>query len=385
MVEGGGIFLCRVGLRAGNGETEAGLVMIGLGWRGALSRSCVWAAAALAGSLMAAIPAVGQEEDAAEESAGAGETIEWNFRRVSGGPPRAPVDLRARWEAPFAVESSGRTAPREPRQVVLPRADDVARRTAALAADSGTTVARVTVEGERLALGGVPAAGSGAGTGGPAAREDAAGDSASAEAADDAGAESGEAGDEEVREAEVEDEEAEAEDAEDEDGAEAGAAEEGEDGEGGDADRPAPAGRADAAAASTASAGGAGGASTSSSPAAAARARAPTPARAGGRTHRVTYGETWYGIARQYRVPARELAAANPSVDPERLRAGTVLRIPPGPDEPRTHVVSRGDTLFGLARRYGVTPDAIRTANRMRDDVVRLGQTLVIPRPETSR
>src|SRR5690606_30736181 len=279
---GGGIFLCRVGLRAGNGETEAGLVMIGLGWRGALSRSCVWAAAALAGSLMAAIPAVGQEEDAAEESAGAGETIEWNFRRVSGGPPRAPVDLRARWEAPFAVESSGRTAPREPRQVVLPRADDVARRTAALAADSGTTVARVTVEGERLALGGVPAAGSGAGTGGPAAREDAAGDSASAEAADDAVAERGEAGDEEGGEA----------------------AEEGEDGEGGDADRPAPAGRA--AAASTASAGGAGGASTSSSPAAAVRARAPTPARAGGRTHRVTYGETWYGIARQYRVPARE-------------------------------------------------------------------------------
>lgn len=51
----------------------------------------------------------------------------------------------------------------------------------------------------------------------------------------------------------------------------------------------------------------------------------------------------------------------------------------------RTHTVSTGDTLFGLARRYGVSAASIREANRMTDDVVRLGQTLVIPGEETPR
>ncbi|HEX6071291.1 MAG TPA: LysM peptidoglycan-binding domain-containing protein, partial [Longimicrobiaceae bacterium] len=87
------------------------------------------------------------------------------------------------------------------------------------------------------------------------------------------------------------------------------------------------------------------------------------------------------------------LAAANPDVDPERLRSGTVLRIPAAGTTPaaaapaatRIHTVTRGDTLFGIARRYGVSAAAIRTANRLTDDVVRLGQTLVIPREEASR
>ncbi|HEX6069258.1 MAG TPA: LysM domain-containing protein, partial [Longimicrobiaceae bacterium] len=84
----------------------------------------------------------------------------------------------------------------------------------------------------------------------------------------------------------------------------------------------------------------------------------PTPAGAGGnaaaaagaRTHRVAYGETWYGIARQYRVSSARLAAANPDVDPERLRSGTVLRIPAAGTTPaaaapaatRIHTVTRG-------------------------------------------
>jgi LysM repeat protein len=102
----------------------------------------------------------------------------------------------------------------------------------------------------------------------------------------------------------------------------------------------------------------------------------------------VEYGETWYGIANQYGVPSKDLAAANPEVDPERLRSGTVLRIPrvgQAVQRPRTHTVSRGDTLFGIARRYGVSVTALRSANRITDDVVRLGQTLVIPREEGSR
>ena len=41
--------------------------------------------------------------------------------------------------------------------------------------------------------------------------------------------------------------------------------------------------------------------------------------------------------------------------------------------------VVSGDTLSGIARRSGVSADAIRRANNLDSDVVRLGQTLMIP------
>lgn len=140
--------------------------------------------------------------------------------------------------------------------------------------------------------------------------------------------------------------------------------------------------------ASTSRAAGAASARTTPAPSGATGSRPAASAATGSmRTHRVEWGETWLGVARQYSVTASALAAANPDVDPERLRSGTVLRIPrsaAGAAARRTHVVGTGDTLFGIARRYGVSPDAVRRANQLTDDVVRLGQTLVIP-PEERR
>jgi LysM repeat protein len=99
------------------------------------------------------------------------------------------------------------------------------------------------------------------------------------------------------------------------------------------------------------------------------------------RTHRVEWGDTWYGIARQYAVTAAELAAANPDVDPSRLRSGEVLRIPgvAGASGKRTHRVEAGESLWGIARKYGVSAASIRRANKLDGDRVRTGDTLVIP------
>ncbi|WP_245197662.1 peptidoglycan DD-metalloendopeptidase family protein [Jiella mangrovi] len=44
-----------------------------------------------------------------------------------------------------------------------------------------------------------------------------------------------------------------------------------------------------------------------------------------------------------------------------------------------TVTVSSGDTLLGIARKTGVTADAIRQANNLDSDTIRLGQTLMIP------
>jgi N-acetylmuramoyl-L-alanine amidase len=43
------------------------------------------------------------------------------------------------------------------------------------------------------------------------------------------------------------------------------------------------------------------------------------------------------------------------------------------------HVISRGDTLSEIAERYNVSMSAIRSANKLSGDKVRVGQKLTIP------
>lgn len=49
------------------------------------------------------------------------------------------------------------------------------------------------------------------------------------------------------------------------------------------------------------------------------------------------------------------------------------------PSPARKHVVIRGDTLTDIALKYGVKASEIRKANNMKNDTVKLGQTLKIP------
>jgi LysM repeat protein len=113
--------------------------------------------------------------------------------------------------------------------------------------------------------------------------------------------------------------------------------------------------------------------------------------------HEVQAGESFWSISRRYGIPLDELADANLEIDPGRLRVGDVLRVPgegaqaspapatqDGADPPasQTYEVRPGDTLWGIARRFGVSMDAIRRANDLEGDAVRLGQILVIPDEE---
>jgi LysM repeat protein len=123
-------------------------------------------------------------------------------------------------------------------------------------------------------------------------------------------------------------------------------------------------------------------------------APAPAEPRDGFFEHEVQPGESFWSISRRYGIALDELADANLDIDPGRLQVGDVLRVPgdgaqaspapapqDGADPPavRTYEVRPGDTLWGIARRFGVSLDAIRRANDLDGDAVRLGQTLVIP------
>lgn len=52
---------------------------------------------------------------------------------------------------------------------------------------------------------------------------------------------------------------------------------------------------------------------------------------------------------------------------------------PSGSGGGSSHTVVSGDTLFSLARRYNTTVSAIKSANGLSSDLIRVGQTLTIP------
>ena len=65
---------------------------------------------------------------------------------------------------------------------------------------------------------------------------------------------------------------------------------------------------------------------------------------------RVVKGDTVYGIARRYGASPKEIIAVNRLQPPYHLEIGQNLRLP----APRVHVVVKGDTVYGISRRYGV-------------------------------
>jgi LysM repeat protein len=121
----------------------------------------------------------------------------------------------------------------------------------------------------------------------------------------------------------------------------------------------------------------------------------------GNLTHEVARGETLSGIAQKYGVDVQELASANDIVNPHRLQVGQRLVIPgrtsgtsrvaavsrsgeaapaEDPDEPITHKVASGDTLWELAQRHGTTPQAIAASSGIAvTSTLQVGQILTIP------
>jgi nucleoid-associated protein YgaU len=47
--------------------------------------------------------------------------------------------------------------------------------------------------------------------------------------------------------------------------------------------------------------------------------------------------------------------------------------------EASTHIVVKGDTIWGLTKKYDITADALREANNLTTDVIWIGQRLIIP------
>ncbi|HUS17644.1 MAG TPA: LysM peptidoglycan-binding domain-containing protein, partial [Chloroflexia bacterium] len=134
----------------------------------------------------------------------------------------------------------------------------------------------------------------------------------------------------------------------------------------------------------------------------------PTPTEITGLRYVVMRGDNYYRIARRFGVSLSLLYLANHVINPNILYTGTVLIIPgvtgpveeggggdgnPAPqptavpqptvapqDLPGafSYVVVRGDNLFRLSLRFGVSIARIKQLNNLVSDIIYLGQTLII-------
>jgi LysM repeat protein len=90
-------------------------------------------------------------------------------------------------------------------------------------------------------------------------------------------------------------------------------------------------------------------------------------------------GDTLYGIARRFGTTVQAIMVAN-NLRSTRIYAGQRLDIPgPQSNTGTYHTVRWGDTLYRLARRYGTTVQAIMDANNLSSARICAGQRLVIP------
>ena len=108
--------------------------------------------------------------------------------------------------------------------------------------------------------------------------------------------------------------------------------------------------------------------------------------------HRVRRGENLTMIARRYSMRLSELKRLN-GLRSSRLYVGTRLKVHSSRvrvSETHTksrrrvrHRVRRGDSLFAIARRYGVSSKQIKEWNRLRRNRIYVGETLTVYAPRT--
>ncbi len=115
-----------------------------------------------------------------------------------------------------------------------------------------------------------------------------------------------------------------------------------------------------------------------------------------GPVHTVRRGETLGGIASRYGVGLAEVMALNDITDAWRIEVGQQLRLPvgaretPRPRLARYHTVRRGETLSHIARRYRVSVRGLMRLNGLSDpSLIRVGQRLRLvgdpPQPSSAR
>ena len=100
----------------------------------------------------------------------------------------------------------------------------------------------------------------------------------------------------------------------------------------------------------------------------------------------VKKGDTLYGIANKYGVSVEELKRLN-NLGSNSLSIGQVLQIPNvdvTQGNENIYVVIEGDTLYSIASNYGMSVDELKSLNNLGSNILSIGQQLVVDNKSAS-
>ncbi|MBC2608198.1 muramidase family protein [Pelagicoccus albus] len=119
--------------------------------------------------------------------------------------------------------------------------------------------------------------------------------------------------------------------------------------------------------------------------------------------YKIQSGDSLWGISKRFNVTVAEITAVNPGIKANAIRVGQSLNIPRNsttesmglgassssdaskkPVNGSIYTVKAGDVLSRIASRQGMTVAELKRANGLSNDVIRVGQELVIPAKKAS-
>lgn len=103
----------------------------------------------------------------------------------------------------------------------------------------------------------------------------------------------------------------------------------------------------------------------------------------GENVYTVKKGDSLYVIANKYGITVDELKTAN-NLSSNLLNVGQILKIPKkeevAPSEYEVYTVKSGDSLWSIATNYGVSVDDIINLNNLGTTILQIGQQILIPK-----
>ena len=95
-------------------------------------------------------------------------------------------------------------------------------------------------------------------------------------------------------------------------------------------------------------------------------------------TYTVVKGDTLYGIANKFGVNVNTLKDIN-NLSNNTISIGQILKIPGKTSDKLTYTVKKGDTLYSIARTYNTSVNDIKSLNNLTSNTLSIGQTLILP------
>jgi len=128
----------------------------------------------------------------------------------------------------------------------------------------------------------------------------------------------------------------------------------------------------------------------------------PPPVPGAAQEYAIVKGDTFETIGKKFGVTVKAIEAANPGVVPTKLKINQKIQIPAPPAAvsapagvapvaadtsvviEKPYTVKSGDTLTTIAKSHGVSVKALRSANNLTTDKIKVGDKLKIPAKATA-